>query len=707
LAVYVEVAVFCPLPATFTYQWPAEFGVPAPGLRVRVPFGRGTRPGVVTAISDKAPEGVACKAVCDLLDAAPLYNAARIRWLARAGQYYLTAPGEMWETAYAWAADEGKRRWHCPDREALGCLDAGLADCFSHRNTLAAGTMARRLPAAGFYHRLHEAVAAGLLKEVAPQLDTGSAPAMDEAVPERLTEAQSKVLSSIESASGFSSFLLFGCTGSGKTEIYIRAARERVAQGGQVLILVPEIGLTPQWLGRICKRFSSVAVWHSALSNGQRRAVRAQLADVEVLVGTRSALFLPLPKLSLIVVDEEHDTSFKQQEGVAYSARDMAVLLAQELDVPIVLGSATPSLESWRHVKSGRYRLLSLPEPIAPHPIAPPAIVDIRGMEAPLSETLLKALRETVAQGEQALLYLNRRGYAPALHCTACGDVPECPACSLRLALHRRRGQLRCHACGFIRPVPPVCEQCGEDALLPLGAGTEKVEAQLEREMPELRFARLDRDAVRSEKKLTAILSDFTAGRLDCLIGTQMLIKGHHFPQVTLVGVVNADLGLSLPDFRAGEHWWQQLTQVVGRAGRGARPGRIVIQTYNPQAPWLLRIGDRHAETVLDEELARRQVLAYPPFARWVRMVFSAGNAARARRAAEDMVVALERMPGIRLAGPMPCPIERLAARYRFELLLRDEARKSLPWGLQPLLRHTPVPSGVRRKVDVDPVDMM
>ena len=703
----VEIAVFCPLPHTFAYIWPKEFGKPEAGLRAIISFGRGQRTGVIVNTPVNVPEGIECKPVIDRLDHQPIYDAKRIHWLERAEQYYTAAPGEMWETALAWAAGEEKRRWHCADKDALIQFDPGLAEAFSNRSALSAGTLAKRLPPSGFHHRLHQAEASGLLQEVVPEPDTERLQMGEERIPEQLTPAQTIALTAIEKAEAFNPFLLFGCTGSGKTEVYIRAALSKIGAGGQVLILVPEIGLTPQWLSRIRKRFSSVAVWHSALSDKQRRAVRAGLADVEVLIGTRSALFLPLPRLSMVVVDEEHDSSFKQQEGVAYSARDLAVLLAQEVGIPVVLGSATPSLESWRHIKSGQYQLLSLPEPIVPHPSPVPHIVDICGSESPLSESMLKALQETKQQGSQSLLYLNRRGYAPALNCTACGDVPECPACSLRLTLHRKRGQLRCHACGFIRPVPHVCEQCGEDALLPLGAGTEKIEEQLEREFPELRFARLDRDAVRSEKKLLRVLSDFSTGKLDCLIGTQMLIKGHHFPKVTLVGVVNADLGLSLPDFRAGERWWQQLTQVLGRAGRGENPGKIVIQTFDPKAPWLSKIGDRHAEATLDEELGRRQVLNYPPYARWVRIIFSSGNAARANEAASKMADILRQMPGVRLVGPMPCAIERLATRYRFEILLQDETRKHLPWALSPIFKRLPVPPGVRRKIDVDPVDMM
>jgi len=684
-----------------------EFGKPEAGLRIVVPFGRGRRTGVIVNVSSKLPESIECKPAIDRLDHQPLYDTRRIRWLDRAGKYYLAAPGEMWETAFSWAAGEEKRRWHCADQDSLSRVDPGLAEAFLNHNTLSAGTLAKRLPPSGFYHRIRQAEALGLLQEAVPEPDKEHAHMGEERIPEKLTPSQAAALSAIRKSEAFNPFLLFGCTGSGKTEVYIRAARSRTSVGGQVLILVPEIGLTPQWLSRICGRFSRVAVWHSGLSNKQRRIVRAGLDNVEVLVGTRSALFLPLPRLSMIVVDEEHDSSFKQQEGVAYSARDLAVLLAQELDIPVVLGSATPSLESWRHAKSGHYQLLSLPKPIVSHPSPAPQVVNMCGSESPLSGYMLKALQETKQQGLQSLLYLNRRGYAPALNCMACGDMPECPACSLRLALHRRRGELRCHACGFVRPVPQVCEQCGEDALLPLGAGTERIEEQLEREMPDLRFARLDRDAVRSEEKLLRVLSDFSTGRLDCLIGTQMLIKGHHFPKVTLVGVVHADLGLGLPDFRAGERWWQQLTQVLGRTGRGRIPGQVIIQTYSPSAPWLARIGDAHAESSLNEELKCRQALNYPPYARWVRIVFSSPNLTRASGVGEKAARLLRSLAGVQITGPMPCAFERLATRFRFEILLQDKTHRQLPWALSSILRCLPVPPGVRFKVDVDPIDMM
>jgi primosomal protein N' (replication factor Y) len=352
-------------------------------------------------------------------------------------------------------------------------------------------------------------------------------------------------------------------------------------------------------------------------------------------------------------------------------------------------------------------QLLELPERISPHAAMKPEVIDLRDSGEVLSDQLLAALEKTREQGQQSILFLNRRGYSPALQCTACGDVPKCRACSLNLTLHRRARQLRCHACGWVEPVPRHCTSCGEDALLPLGAGTEKLEELLSEKLPQLRFSRFDRDVITTNRRLLHTLNSFAGGEIDCLIGTQMLVKGHHFPNVTLVGVVNADMGLSLPDFRAAERWWQQMTQVVGRAGRGEHPGRVIIQTNTPDAPWFERIGDESASEVLNEELQLREQLNYPPYARWVRIVFSSMHLPKAEAAANAMAVHLERWGKVPFSGPMACPIERLAGRYRIEILLRDPDRKTLPWKLMPLLEKIPVPSNVRRKVDVDPIDMM
>jgi len=703
---YVEVAVFSPLTRAFTYLWPESLGVAQCGIRVQVPLGSSRRMGIVLRISLHPPGGIKMKSILDRWDENPLYSESRLRWLDRARRYYLAAPGEMFETAFAWARGDDRQRWHCPDVESLAEQDSDIAGAFSKRTTLSTGTLSKH----GFtnlHHRLSVAQTSGLIHPVESLAERKTAVEFaEEPVPDRLFPAQDRAIDEILSAGSFASFLLFGPTGSGKTEVYLRAAIQKIQNGGQVLIMVPEIGLTPQWLARLQARLPDVAVWHSELTLRERSHVRFHLNDIKVLIGTRSAIFLPLPRLSLVIVDEEQDGSFKQGDGVRYSARDLAVLLAQELDIPIVMGSATPSMESWRQAMSGNYRILTLDRRVSPAPPLTRKIVDMRGVDTPLSDFLTRAIEDTRVAGSQTLLYLNRRGYAPALICSACGQVPECLNCSLRLTLHRRQKQLRCHACGFSRSVPRSCDQCGEDALLPLGEGTEKVEEQLRKVLPDLRFTCMDRDSVHCGQKRNEILQAFANGSLDCLIGTQMLIKGHHFPNVTLVGVVNADQGLSLPDFRAAEHWWQQLTQVLGRAGRGSRPGHIIIQSRNPEMPWLNCIGDEQARDFMEREARLRKELEFPPFARWVRLVFSSrkrGRAEASARSAANLFTA-QGIDGI--TGPMLCPVERLEGRYRFELIIKDSSRRVLPWKLAPLLEELPLDTGVRRSVDVDPVEM-
>jgi len=707
---YVEVAVFSPLPGSFTYLWPAALGEPEAGLRLVLPFGKGRRYGVL--LNRVSPEAVAgqageLRAVEDRLDLTPPYDAGRCRWLERLRRYYLAPPGEVWSTALAWAAQDEKRRFRCPDVEALVHRYPMLADVFLTRAALSLSAIIRRAQAPYVWYAVLCANEQGLLQEEAcPSEPAVEAPLSE---PLQLTGAQRQAVAALAEGQGsFSPNLLFGCTGSGKTEVYLQAAASIVAEGGQLLVLVPEIGLTPLWIERLKRRFLRVAVWHSAMSGRERLETRQRLDEIEVLIGTRSALFLPLPRLQMIVIDEEHDASFKQQEGMAYSARDAALLLAQELNIPIVLGSATPSLESWRQAAEGSYRRLDLPERIARQSTPMRAeIVDMRGADGPVSSPLLAALCQTKESGEQAILFLNRRGYAPALQCTACGEVPECPSWSMRLTLHRRAGQLRCHACGFRRRTPSSCEACGEAAFMPLGEGTEKLEDILQETLPELRLARFDRDVITSHERLTSTLADFEAGKTDCLVGTQMLVKGHDFPNVTLVGVINADLGVNLPDFRAGERWWQQLTQVTGRAGRGDKPGRVIIQTRMPEAPWLSRLSEAEAEATLGEELELRRQLGFPPYARWVRVLFSATKAERARQTAEEFAGHCAGLEGVAVSDAMPCAIERLAGRFRYEVLLRDSSRRILPWKLEPLLAALPLASGVRRRVDVDPQDMM
>jgi len=704
----VEVAVFSPLAGSFTYLWPDSLGAPLTGVRVQVPFGKGNRIGLVLGETAR-PTGIELKAVWDRLDNKPLFDPARVQWLKRVGRYYLARPGELWGSALGWAGQDDIRRFRCTDRQALMQHDSELAELFHTRAAITLKLLLQRSDhIAGLRHTIAKTCAEGLLEEVRPEPLWRKEDTELTKAPEPTALQQHAINAVMASLNTFQPFLLFGRTGSGKTEVYLRAAESVIKAGGQVLVLVPEIGLTPLWLSRLKQRFKRVALWHSAMTAKERLIVREYLPDTEILIGTRSALFLPLPNLKMIVVDEEHDGSFKQHDGMTYSARDMAVLLAQELHIPIVLGSATPSLESWRQVKDGRYQRLNLPRRVVAEtaPIAS-EVIDMRNVSEPVSEALLSALHKNIAAGDQSILFLNRRGYAPALQCTACGDVPECTDCSMRLTLHRRAGQLRCHSCGFRRRTPKTCESCGEAAFLPLGEGTEKLDEWLSEHIPELHFARFDRDIITSHARLENTLTAFERGDIDCLIGTQMLVKGHDFPNVTLVGVINADLGINMPDFRAAERWWQQMTQVTGRAGRGTKAGRVIIQTRMPEADWFARIDESQAEATLNDELQLRKMLSFPPYGRWVRMVFSARKIDKATTAAAQVAQACESLEGIGISGPMPCSMERQAGKFRIEVLLRDTSRKILPWKLQPVLNVVKIPRDVRLRIDVDPQDMM
>jgi len=706
----VEVAVFSPLAGSFTYLWPDSLGEPVTGIRVQIPFGKSNRFGLVLGeMKATRPAGIELKTVWDRLDETPLLDPFRMHWLERVGRYYLARPGELWSSALGWAAQDDIRRFRCPVREVLVKTYPDLAELFHTRAAITLKLILQRSGhAAGLRHAIANACGEGLIEEAYPGSLWQKDDSLETKTPAPTTAQQQSISTITSNLNTFNPFLLFGRTGSGKTEVYLRAAESVIEAGGQVLVLVPEIGLTPLWLSRLKQRFKRVGIWHSAMTAKERLTVREYLHETDILIGTRSALFLPLPKLKLIVVDEEHDASFKQQEGMVYSARDMAVLLAQELDIPVVLGSATPSLESWRQMHTGHYHRLNLPQRIVKE-IAPiqSEVIDMRDVQGPVSDALLSALKQNLATNEQSILFLNRRGYAPALQCTACGDVPECIDCSMRLTLHRRAGQLRCHSCGYRRRVPKTCESCGEAAFLPLGEGTEKLEEWLTEKIPKLRFSRFDRDVITSHSRLEKTLTAFEQGEIDCLIGTQMLVKGHDFPNVTLVGVINADLGVNMPDFRASERWWQQMTQVTGRAGRGSKAGKVIIQTRMPEADWFDRIDETQAEATLNAELQLRELLSFPPFGRWVRMVFSARKVEKATAVAGHIAQACTVLEGISISGPMPCSIERLAGKYRIEVLLRDVSRKVLPWKLAPVLSAINIPRDVRMRVDVDPQDLM
>jgi primosomal protein N' (replication factor Y) len=515
---------------------------------------------------------------------------------------------------------------------------------------------------------------------------------------------------------GFSPFLLLGVTGSGKTEVYLRVIAEVLERGRSALILVPEISLTHQLVGRVRARFGTeIAVLHSGLGDGERWDEWRRLArgEARIAIGARSAVFAPMSDLGVIIVDEEHDTAYKQGDGLHYHARDAAVMRAKLEACPLLLGSATASMESLNNARSGRYRLLHLPERVAQRPMPLVELIDLRGqrLASPLSPMLAAAIEANLAAGGQTLLFLNRRGFANALQCRACGEPVTCPNCSISLTWHQRAAALRCHYCDYAKPRPAACAECGQPALDTWGWGTERLESLLRESFPGARVARMDRDTTTRKGSLAALLSQWNGGALDILIGTQMVTKGHDVAGVTLVGVVMADLSLNLPDFRSAERAFQQLAQVAGRAGRGDRPGRVLVQTLQPDHHVLRAVVDHDYRAFAERDIAQREELGYPPFGRLVLLRFEGEDAARTQAAATQCADHLRAVAarGVAVLGPAPAPLSRLRGRYRWQILLRGKSGASLRHLVADLVApdRRAHPADIRLTVDVDPQNLI
>ena len=540
--------------------------------------------------------------------------------------------------------------------------------------------------------------------------------------PPELNDLQRAALSELEAAldaGSFAPFLLHGVTGSGKTEVYLHVIARALEAGKGAVVLVPEISLTPQLAARFRARFGDqVAVLHSGLTDRERydEWQRLRLGEAHIALGARSAVFAPVADLAVVVVDEEHDSSFKQEEGVRYHARDVALVRAQRAGAVCVLGSATPSLESFHAAQTGRYRLLALPERATPRPLPSVELVDLRvykaESEAMLTAPLAQAIEETLAREEQVILFLNRRGFATFVVCRSCGHAFRCEHCSVSLTYHRSRDRMICHYCGFSQRVPTACPSCGAaDGIVRKGMGTEKVADAIAERFPKARVARLDRD-VASGAGIEVILGRVARREVDILVGTQMVTKGHDFPAVTLVGVLCADTGLSLPDFRAAERTFQLLTQVAGRAGRGERPGRVLIQSYRTDAEAIAAAAEHSYDLFSRAELVVREELGYPPFGHLVAMRLDgpdAGEVAAAARILADRARALaDRVAaGVTVLGPSEAPLARLKGRTRWHLWLRAPERRSLRQVVRGLERAGAPVGRVRLTVDVDPVSAL
>lgn len=727
----LKVAINVPLARVFDYLPPEDTAIlPRPGCRVQVPFGRRTQIGLIidTAATSDLPRAELRRAIA-VLDAEPLFD-ANDRWLVRfVSDYYQHPIGEVVAAALPALLRQGKAL--LPMREVLLLTEKGAA-------TDAAQVAGRAPRQAALLHELQEnrAIPFSVLDQKLPgwrkrrktlidkdwiRVEQAADTANDQ--PERseprpgpaLNPEQREALAALTERPGFRTTLLDGVTGSGKTEVYMRVIQEVLAAGQQVLILVPEIGLTAQFVARLKERIGiTPMLLHSGLSDSERlRAWRsARSGAAPLILGTRSAVFVPLKSPGLIVVDEEHDTSFKQQEGLRYSARDVAIARGKQLDIAVILGSATPSLECLQRAEEGAYQHLTLTSRAGG--AVPPLmrLIDLHKhpLEDGLSAPLLAAIGDHTRRGHQALLFINRRGFAPTLICADCGHMAECSRCDSRMTVHRGNNTLSCHHCGASRPLDARCAECA-GACVPLGQGTERIEDALRTHFPGQTITRIDSDSTRLKGTMDKAFAMAMSGEAKILVGTQMLSKGHHFPNLTLVGVINADQGLFSTDFRGSERLAQSLIQVAGRAGREKQQGEVFIQTAFAEHPFWNELFGGGYHRVARFALAERKACAWPPFSR-LALIRAASHKREHTWAFLQVAAAsanASQLAGVRVLGPVSAPMERKAGRYRAQLLLQSRDRRVLYKLLNVLRRDLESRSAGRRvrwSIDVDPIEL-
>ncbi len=656
---YAEVALCLPFSRTFLYEIPDSLELPA---RVTVPFRRREVQGFVVALQDERPQNLDVRPISEVLDRNPLIRPDIFELCRWVSDYYMAPLGEVLKGALPPAIT----RKHVDRFEP------------------------RKPPPLAVRHGVD------------------------------LTDDQRRALGTIIPNDRFNTVLLHGVTGSGKTEIYLRAVEHFLRAGKTALVLVPEIGLTPQLRERFENRFGSrLALLHSSLTRKQRieEWLRIYTGNAPIVIGTRSALFAPLEDVGLIVVDEEHEGSFKQEEMPRYHARDSAIMRAKMAGALVVLGSATPSMESFRNAELGRYSYVQLPVRVEDRPLPEVEIVNMRdeyvrqGKQALFSTRLLNALEDRLEGGEQTMILLNRRGYSMFLLCRRCGYAFTCDACSVSMTYHRSINRLLCHYCGSTRQPDATCPECSSEYIHYIGEGTEQVELRLREVLDGARIGRIDRDTMRHVRDYDRLLGQFRAGELDVLVGTQMIAKGHDFPRVTLVGVIAADAALSLPDFRAAERTFQLLTQVAGRSGRGDSPGEVVIQSYFPDHYSFQLAATHRFEEFYAREVHFRKAMFYPPFTSLVSVMVLDRSREKARVFAQEISDFLDglRTRSIRILGPAAAPLEKLKRTYRHQLLIKSASRADLHSALGRLRTHLEEQKTSPTKViiDVDPVSLM
>ena len=731
-ACYLQIAIASPLRRHFDYLPPkgsqqSEWQI---GCRVEVPFGRRTEIGILLGTSDHSDvPAEKLRPALKILDDAPLLSDEIMSLLSWASAYYHHPIGDalqhalpvllrqgkaanartetVWQLSTAGKTADSEELKRAPKQAAL-LQQLQLADDVLSKEDFNQQHKNWRTPLAALVKRgwVDETERRGLLADTATP---DQAPT--------LNDEQTAAIETVCAEDEYQCFLLDGVTGSGKTEVYLGVIADVLAQGRQALVLVPEISLTPQTVSRFQRRFRvPIAVLHSGLGQGERLDawLAARTGEAGIIIGTRSALFTPLANPGVIIIDEEHDSSFKQQKGFRYHARDLAVLRARRLKIPVILGSATPSLESLANVDQGRYQQLILNKRISNTTPPPVRTIDLRGqpIESGLSHSLLKVVSEHLDRDEQVLLFLNRRGYAPTLCCHDCGWIADCPRCDAKLTLHAASQRLRCHHCGTEQSMPANCPECSSTELRAIGQGTERIEDALQALFPAVDVLRIDRDTTRRKGAMQTMLDRIHDGKKAILIGTQMLAKGHDFPNVTLVGILDADQGLFGIDFRASESMAQLIVQVAGRAGRAEKPGQVLVQTYHPEHPLLQNLLTDGYPAFAQQAMQERREVVLPPFASMALLRAEANQRelpmAFLSKAYETAIAC--QIKGIELFGPLPAPMERRAGRYRAQLMIQAQERKPLQHLLKillPELEKHPETRKVRWSIDVDPVDTM
>ena len=725
----VRVALAVPLPRFFDYLYPPDL-TPIVGGRVLVPFGSQKRVGIVVdlpASSDVAKEKL--KPIIDVLDAESLFNSTTWDWLAWSANYYRAALGDVLFQALPVKLRNGESAvkndrtfWRITDlgkqalesgelkraKKQIEALNLLLTQDLEKGNNEISSAMWSALKGKDYVEEIIVPT-----EQKSWQQALGDNPLVN--LDNRLTlnKQQALAFSQLLFQEGFNVWLLEGVTGSGKTEIYLQYIEEILKKGKQVLVLVPEIGLTPQTVRRFQARFNvEIDVLHSNLNDTQRLNVweRARTGQSAVVIGTRSALFTQFSDLGLIILDEEHDGSFKQQDGWRYHARDLGIVLAQKLNIPILLGSATPSLESVNNVQNGKYHHLVLSKRAGNATALRQFVIDLKHqrIQNGLSEPLLQRMQEHLEKGNQVLLFLNRRGFAPVLLCHECGWIDECHHCEKPYTYHQHQRVLRCHHCGAQKTVPMQCGHCGSTHLVTTGLGTEQLEETLKARFPQYNIARIDRDSTARKGKLEGYLEDIQQGKSQILIGTQMLAKGHHFPNVTLVALVNVDNALFSLDFRAEERLAQLYVQVAGRSGRAEKQGEVVLQTHYPDHPLLTTLLEKGYQAFAEETLKLRHNMGLPPFSFQALFKAQCRHSEEAENALSQLASFFyeQNIEGLQVLGPIPAPFSKKAGQYRWQLLLQHASRKQLQTALSRYSPELIKSSQVRLILDVDPLDL-